>query len=243
LLVDAGGRRRAGFDPGERVVVPHLLARGGRRVEALILTHGHVDHAGGAFALLRDLEVGELWVGPGYHRSRRLLALVETARERGTALVLAEAGVRTQIAELPLRVVAPSREAAAYAENDASVVVILGRAPRRLLVPGDLEREGELALARSAGDLRSELLVVSHHGSRHGSTQAFLARVQPRWALVSAGRRNAFGHPHGEVVRRFRSMGVPLLRTDVLGPVKMRGSATGWIPGGGSPHVDRNQDE
>jgi len=229
LLVDAGGRRSPGFDPGERVVMPYLLARGGRRIEALILTHGHVDHAGGAFALLRELEVGQLWVGAGYHRSRRLLALVEVARARRTGVVLAEAGGRAQLAGLPLRVVAPSRTAAAYAENDASVVAILGRAPRRLLVPGDLEREGETALVRSTDDLRAELLVVSHHGSRHGSTQPFLARVQPRWALVSAGRGNAFGHPHGEVVQRFRSKGVPLLRTDVLGPIRMRGSPTGWM--------------
>jgi competence protein ComEC len=228
VLVDAGGSFETRFDPGERIVLPHLVERGGRRLDALVLTHDHLDHVGGARALLREIEVGELWVGPGAHRSERMAALVRLAHDRGTAVVLAEAGTRGLVGAVRLRVLAPTRDSGRAADNDASVVVLLGEPPGRLLVTGDIEDEGERVLLASGAPLRAEALVVAHHGSRDGTSDPFLRQVRPRWALISVGRRNPFGHPHDELLERLARRGVRVLRTDQLGSVRMRAERDGW---------------
>jgi competence protein ComEC len=229
LLVDAGGSADPAFDPGERAVLPHLIGRSGRYLDALVVTHDHVDHVNGAFALLREIEVGELWVGPRAQQGRRLAQLAREARERGTALVLAERGLRREVAGLAVQVLAPARAVAGRrGQNDRSVVLSVGEAPARVLIPGDLEEPGEAELLASGGDLRAEVLVVAHHGSRHGSSAAFLAGVQPRWALVSAGRRNPFGHPHPEVLERLDRVGARVLRTDEMGSVTLVLHSGAW---------------
>ena len=229
LLVDAGGSADRRFDPGERIVVPYVVDTAGLRLAAMIVTHDHVDHIGGAFAVLRELEVGELWLPPGIRHSARMSALAELARERGTAVGLAQAGVVADLDGIPLRILAPARGAAARG-NDRSVVVLAGSAPSRLLLPGDLEDPGEEALLASEAALRAEALVLTHHGSRHGSSLHFLQRVRPDWALVSAGRGNPFGHPHREVVERLEFLRVPLLRTAELGSICLRSVSDGWQP-------------
>jgi competence protein ComEC len=228
VLVDAGGSADPRFDPGERTVVPFLRATSGRRVEAVVVTHDHVDHIGGAFAVIRDLEVGELWLGPGTPHSPRQAALAALARTRGTAIVLAERGRVLRAAGFPARILAPGRDGAPAERNDRSVVLLAGTAPSRLLIPGDLEVSGEAALLREPDDLEAEALVVTHHGSRHGTAEEFLQRVRPRWALISAGWANPFGHPHPETLERLRRAGIAMLRTDRLGCVSLQAAHGGW---------------
>ncbi len=230
IVIDAGGSSSPGFDPGERIVVPFLLARwGARRVDALLVSHEHLDHAGGAFALLRELEVAELWLGPGHSRSPRLAALAALARSRGTAVVGAAAGTTRLLAGVPLRVLAPPRHESPRDVNSSSLVVLAGKAPARLLVPADIEGRSETQLLERGPPPRAEALVLAHHGSRGSSGAAFLAAVEPRWAIASAGRGNPFGHPHAEALGRVRASGARLLRTDRDGWVHLVESDSGWV--------------
>jgi competence protein ComEC len=99
--------------------------------------------------------------------------------------------------------------------NDDSVVLALDLRRVRLLLTGDIEARAEAALPEG----RATVLKVAHHGSRSSSTPAFLAHVAPAVAIVSVGRQSRFGHPHPEVLERYRSLGIRLLRTDRDGTV------------------------
>jgi competence protein ComEC len=106
------------------------------------------------------------------------------------------------------------------------VAVLVRAGASRLLVPGDVEQTGALALVE-AGDVAAQALVVAHHGSRSVPRGA-AGRGAPRIAIVSAGRDNVHGHPHPEIVRRIRRAGIALRRTD-------RDGACAWCsprPGG-----------
>jgi competence protein ComEC len=227
-LLDAAGTANPRFDPGERLIVPLLSSWNIRRIDLLVISHGDIDHAGGAFAILREMEVGELWLAPGYHRHPLLLELAAQARIRGAAVVLAERGRRTNSAGLPIEVLGPGRSDAGLSGNDRSLVLRIGERPCRLLIPGDLERAGEDALISAGLDLQSEALVVAHHGSAGGSGASFLARVRPLHAVVSCGFANRFNLPSPDVVRRIEHMGASLRRTDRDGMLLLESGRTGW---------------
>jgi competence protein ComEC len=86
-----------------------------------------------------------------------------------------------------------------------------------MLLTGDIERAAELVLLEKIP--RTEVLLVPHHGSRSSSSAEFIAAVAPRWAVVTAGYRNRFGHPAREVLERYARANVPVLRTDLDGAV------------------------
>lgn len=228
VLVDAGGSAHPRFDPGERVVLPFLDRWAVRRVDTLVASHGDVDHVGGAFAVLREIEVGELLLPPDAHRHPRLAALAELARERGVSVALAERGVRRGRGGLSLRVLGPARRDGGLGGNDRSLVLVAGRAPCRLLIAGDLARVGEAALLAAGVDPAAEALVVGHHGAAGGTGNAFLAGVAARHAVISCGFRNRFGHPDAGTLRRIESNGARVWRTDRDGLVLLRAGERGW---------------
>jgi len=228
VLVDAAGSVSSRFDPGERIVLPHLLRSNGRRIDSLILSHDHLDHVGGAGALVRELEIGELCLPPGYHRSPLMSRLASAARERAAAVRLCEWGERFDVGDLGVRVVAPRRSVLPQGSNDRSVAVVLGSAPYRLLIPGDLQSIGEALLVASPLPLRAEALVLSHHGSRSGTSRELLSRVRPRHAIVSCGMGNRFGHPHPTVCARVRRDRATLWRTDLDGMLRLEAGGGEW---------------
>jgi competence protein ComEC len=225
-LVDAGGGLR--FDPGERVVLPFLVRRCGRRLESLVLTHDHLDHVGGVAAVLRELEVGEFWIGRGSHRSRRVRRLEALAREQGTARRIGGRGESFTSGGVSFRLLGPSAGEPCGTANDRSIAAIAGLPPASVLIAGDLERCGERELVASGQPLAANALVLSHHGSRSGSDLAFLERVRPSVTVASVGHGNRFGHPHVEVLERLERLRIPLWRTDVHGGVRLTSSPDGW---------------
>lgn len=228
LVVDCGGTAGGRFDAGERIVVPWLSRIRCRRLSALVLSHGHDDHAGGAESLIREVEIGALWVPLGGGRDPAIRRAVDEARRAGAAVVGVATGQTEVVAGIPLEVLFPERGPDSGAGNERCLVLRAGRAPARLLLPADLEGAAESSLEASGLALRSEALVVGHHGSARASSGAFLDAVGPSLAVISVGARNRFGHPSPEVLDRLRSRGIPVYRTDRNGLVRLRGSPEGF---------------
>jgi competence protein ComEC len=241
LLVDAGpdGSAWGGRDAGRDVVLPYLGRQGVRRLEALVVTHGHDDHGGGAASVLDELPVGRL-VLPDGATGKRVERLLRIARRRGVPVEWASAGdVLLRSGTRSVEVVwPPAGDAGGLSTNNRSLVLV-AELGGRLVLTGDIERAAEGALGGSAaagragaGDrgapgLAADVLKVAHHGSSTSSTPAFLESVAPGVAVVSVGRRNSHGLPDSTTVRTIREMGARLLRTDRDGAVlaAFRGSA------------------
>jgi competence protein ComEC len=218
LLVDAGGSWNPRFDVGERRVAPFLWRAGIRRLDALLLTHAHFDHVGGARFLLGTFDFEEVWEGPAVRGSpswRRLDGVLRSA-EITRRTVFRGVGMEWDGVELRLLAPAPKRPPRRV-RNEDSVVVLARLGEVAFLLTGDVEGEAEDRL------LLSQALVVKvpHHGSRSSSAPRFVDSTHPRVALVSLGARNPFGYPHPEVVRRYREAGALLMRTDLDGTVEV----------------------
>ena len=94
---------------------------------------------------------------------------------------------------------------------------------------GDAEKPLELRLVRTdAGELKSDILKVGHHGSKTSSSQEFLAAASPEFAVISAGRRNRYGHPYQAVLDRLKSFGITIFRTDEDGDIAFVSNGSRW---------------
>jgi competence protein ComEC len=218
-VVDAGPAFEGGIDAGEAVVGPYLRVQGVRRIDRVLVTHAHPDHAGGVPFLLRSFAVAELWEGPAPANDGSYRRLAAAARSAGVPRRTVLRGLRETWDGVEVEVLWPRRapRAPLRVRNDDSVVVRLRFGDTTLFLSGDIEAAAEGALDGPA----STVLKVPHHGSRSSSSAAFLAAVGPRLAVLSAGFRNRHGHPHPQVVERFRLRGVELLRTDVDGTITL----------------------
>jgi competence protein ComEC len=225
LLYDTGARYSPDSDAGSRVLVPLLRALGVARLDRLVLSHRDTDHVGGAAAVLAALPVSEL--ASSLEPSHPFLA--------GRAHRRCEAGQSWTWDGVRFDMLHPRAEdfaRAAEAKPNAlsCVLAVTDAAGRRALLAGDIEAEQEARLVRDeSAALRSDWLLVPHHGSRTSSTAAFLDAVAPTAALVQAGYRNRFGHPAVDVSERYRERGIALIRTDRCG------AWTGSPGGAGGP--------
>jgi competence protein ComEC len=212
MLVDAGGTFDGGFDVGEAVVAPYLWSRGVRRLDRLLVTHAHPDHAGGVPAVLAGFGTGEVWEGPAPRRDRGYRVLDEALRVSAIVRRTVTAGVTEEWDGALIRVLGPQTPGRPpwTTRNDDSVVLAVTFGSVTTILGGDVEGAGEARLPATP----ALALKVPHHGSKSSSTAAFLAGARPRLALVSAGYRNRFGHPHPDVLARYREARAVVYRTD-----------------------------
>ena len=226
-LVDAGPRTPR-FDAGERTVLPFLRWAGVRRLDRLVLTHDDGDHTGGAHAVLRATRVGAIVTpvavpgvqGPGVRFASARVLMIPCAcgdTLRGAPAVIVRWPPAGDDREAPHAVPLAS-------DNAASLALEIAGEGGRTLLAADLDSTGEERLALS-GPL--ETLKVAHHGSGSSSGAAFLQRAKPGLAVISCGRRNAFGHPHAGALARLAAAGATIVRTDRDGAVWLEYSAQG----------------
>lgn len=212
LVYDTGPAYARDGDAGQRILVPLLRARGDERIDLLVLSHRDSDHVGGAHTLQAAVPV-QAWSS----------SLDETHPLRRVAQRHArcDAGQRWEWDGVHFEVLHPA--AADHARerkpNALSCVLRVQDATgRSALLTGDIEAAQEAALVARLGEgLRSTLLLVPHHGSRTSSSDAFVAAVAPQMAVVQAGYRSRFGHPAAEVIARYESRGIVLVRSDRCG--------------------------
>ncbi len=209
LVMDTGrsGREVAGF----------LRYLGRRKIEALILSHGHPDHAGGADYLRKHFKVKEIWDNGRFMYPEGMLTGVNhRSLERGDVI---------EGNKFVMHVLHPYREfytmsGDEYTEdNNSSLVLRIEGGKRSFLFSGDIEEEAEEDIANLSRWLKSDVIKIPHHGSRTSSSQEFLNAVSSRIAVISAGRNNAFGHPHEEVLEYLKNAQV--YRTDTDGAIKI----------------------
>ena len=206
FIYDTGPAWRSGADAGERVLVPYLRSQGIRRIDAVFVSHADVDHSGGLMSVAQRIPVAAVVAGEPLPQ-----APVPPSRCLRAAAYFVD-GVR-------FRVLHPTPDSG-LSGNDLSCVLRLDAGEHGVLLTGDIERAAETTLVH-AGLLRPATLVsVPHHGSRTSSSLPFVVRIDPDFALVSAGHANRWGFPKADVVERWQRTGGRVVATADSGALR-----------------------
>jgi competence protein ComEC len=221
-LIDTGGLpnwagRRSEFDIGEEVVAPYLWSRGVRRLDLVVLTHLHYDHAGSAASVIRNFRPRMLWMSAleDPHAAARIGRIALAA---GASVRRLKQGEELQFGGVRWTVLAPFERALSRLEREnQSLFLAAEHGSKSFLFTADTEAVTQARLVEARRLRRADVLKVPHHGSRRAALPEFLDSVRPAFALISAGRANRFGHPHPEVVQALAARGAQVLRTDLDG--------------------------
>jgi competence protein ComEC len=219
LLVDAGGNtmdstRRI----GETVVSEYLWWRGLSQIDYVLATHADADHIDGLNDVLENFVVRAALIArrpaddPEFAKFSQTLARTKTQSE------MIEAGDEIRFGDVVVSVLWPPATGEKSTNND-SIVLRIQYGERSILLTGDIEQATERALLASPQELRTDVIKVPHHGSKTSSTEGFVAATKPTVAIISVGRNSRFGHPHKEVVERWRSCGATVLTTGHSGTI------------------------
>jgi competence protein ComEC len=217
IMVDTGGLP-GNFDIGERIVLPVLRYLGINKLDVLILSHGHHDHAGGAAAIAKAIPIGKILV-PEEKNSRDFDRLWQVVKSQKIVYKIQTNEIFNLKDCIIYIVKAPDYREEHTEGNERSAVVQISHKGKSILFTGDATEEIEMStLGKQIG---STVLKLSHHGSKSSSATEFLQEVNPQLTVISVGRNNKFGHPHREVLERLRKLELPYVRTDLEGAIKV----------------------
>lgn len=219
LVYDTGPRFSPRFDTGSAVVLPYLYQNKVNQIDMLIISHGDNDHIGGADSLMASIPV-----------QRQLSSVPEQLNDQAESC---RDGHSWQWDGVEFRLLHPT-EHWPYEGNNGSCVLQISNQHHSILLTGDIESISEFRLRKEQGAaLRSDILVIPHHGSLTSSTPAFIRAVAPRLALVSTGYQNRFGFPKSKVLERYADQGIKVMNTADYGAIRIQ------LPGNDqSPEVE-----
>jgi competence protein ComEC len=218
MLIDTGDS-----DQGTKIQL-YLTKQGVENLDYLVLTHPDADHIGGAPVIITKFGIGQLFLS-NYEKDNKTTQKVRDAMQyKGLTASDCQVGDTYTLGNASFTILAPVKE---YADsNNASIALMVQNGNNRFLFTGDCEAEAEADLIASGADLSADVYLAGHHGSDTASSQAFMDAVSPTYAVISCGEGNSYGHPHAEVLNRFRSMGIQVFRTDEQGSIVAESDGT-----------------
>lgn len=221
MLIDGGGFHTGDFDIGKSILTPILLSKKILTLDYVINTHPHGDHLGGIPAVVRDFTVKNFSTGSYFISQVKFVDLLKLLREKGIPLTTWKRGDKFSLKKgLQLVVLNPDHEAGKDNLNNASLVMRIEYENFSILFAGDIGSDMEERLVMMGNDLKADVLKIPHHGSKHSSSHEFIAAVQPKIAVLSAGK-GLPGIPSQEALKRYETFSIPVLRTDRNGMIQV----------------------
>ena len=213
VLIDAGNNGDA------TTIVNYLKAQNISRLDYVIGTHSHEDHIGSMDTVINTFDIGNVVMPKESSNTQTFRDVMAAIANKGIKPIEAKAGVMLDLgSEVYAELLAPN--STGYDDiNDYSAVLRLVYGKNSFLFTGDAEAQSESEMLHLGSQLKVDVLKVGHHGSKTSSTAAFLKLVAPKYAVISVGKGNSYGHPTQEALGRLSGVGATIYRTDESGTI------------------------
>ena len=212
MLIDAGNN-----DKGT-LVQSYLEQQGVETLDYVIGTHPDADHIGGLDVILYKFDCGTVILPEVENDTRTYEDVIRVLEEKDYPVTAPVVGDTYTLGGASFTIIAPNGD---YGDdlNDWSVGILLQNGENRFLFTGDAGEQAEQDILANGIDISADVYKASHHGSDTASLEAFIQAVSPEYAVISVGEGNQYGHPHAEVLNRFREAGIEVFRTDEQGTI------------------------
>lgn len=210
ILIDAS------IKDASNKIINYLREENVSKIDYVFATHPHSDHIGGMSAVIKAFDIGQIYMPKAVTTTKTYENLLLTIKDKNLKIKTAKAGnTIIDTDDLKLVVLAPNQDS--YESlNNYSIVLKLTYKEKSFLFMGDAETLSEKEIT---GDVEADVLKVGHHGSRTSTSQAFLNKVNPSYAVISVGLNNDYKHPHQEVIDRLEKKNIKIYRTDQNGDI------------------------
>lgn len=219
MLIDAGNNDK------EELMLKYLRHYGVKRLDIVIGTHPDADHIGGLDKVIDHLDIGKVYMPKARSNTETFASVLRSVANKGLKVTTAKSGVELNWEpNVQVKLLAPIRQ---YDDNNnMSAVMKVTYGKNSFLLTGDAERESEQDILASRANLKSDVLLVGHHGSRSSTTAKFLSAVNPRIAVIQVGKDNKYGHPTKTTLDRLKNQGIDIYRNDLQGTVEIDSNGT-----------------
>jgi competence protein ComEC len=211
MLIDGG-------NPSDsNLIYTFLKKHNVEHLDYIVATHAHADHVGGLAGALNYATVGVAFCPVTEYDSRAFNSFVKYLDEQGVSITVPRHGYTFKLGGADVKIIAPIEPS--DSPNNMSITLKITYGSVSFLFTGDAERESEQAILEAGYDISATVLKVGHHGSNTSTTYPFLREVMPKYAVISCGAGNSYGHPHDDLLSRLRDADVMLFRTDMQGDI------------------------
>lgn len=211
LMIDGGTAKQSSY------IYSWLKANGITHIDYMIGTHSDADHVGGLSGALNAATVGIAYCSQTTGESDAFNDWVRYLAKQGKTITVPTAGATFALGTATVQILGPL--ATHDGDNDNSIVTKVTYGSTSFLFAGDAEALEETELVSAGVDLASTVLKVGHHGSNSSTSNIFLNKVHPQYAVISVGAGNSYGHPTANVLNRLATSGATIYRTDLQGTV------------------------
>lgn len=211
LLIDAGNNNKG------TTVQLYLNKQGVTSLDAVIWTHPNADHIGGADVITTKYDIGITYMPNISSDTKTYLELMDAIDYRNYKITNPSSGDSFDLGGATVTFLGPNMS---YGDdNNNSLVVLISYGETKVLITGDAEYRAESDLVRKYSILTADIYKSGHHGSSTATSDTLLNRIKPKYAVISCGKDNAYGHPHKEVLDRLKANGIEVFRTDEQGSI------------------------
>ncbi len=218
MLIDAGIGEQANH------ITTYLKQQGVKSIDYLVCTHAHADHCGGMKAVIAAFPVHTLYSSVTSSSNGAFQRVMRAAETANLTITVPGVGDTFALGSATVTVLGPQKH---YSDvNDQSLILRVDYGSNAFLFTGDAEYQSETDVLDAGENVRCDVIKAGHHGSRTSTGYRLLYEAQPKYAVISCGADNEYGHPHDDTLSRLRDADVTVYRTDLNGTVVCRSDGT-----------------
>ncbi len=205
MLIDAGNNND-GY-----LVVDYLESQGVKKLDYVIGTHPHEDHIGGLDNVINSFDIGKIIMPKVSNNTKTFEDVLNAISNKGLKVTTPIPETNYSLSKAKFKILAPN--SASYEDlNNYSIVIKLTFGKNTFLFEGDAEDIPENEMIANGYNLKADLLKVGHHGSNSSTTSDFLKLVSPKYAVISVGLGNTYGHPTPETISKLNNAGIKYIQ-------------------------------